>query len=521
MPLLFGLLGVGAALAVGLGPLEGIPHVQDDVAYLWQAKIFALGRAWVPAPPDAEAFGQGFILISDGRWFVKYPPGWPLLLVPGVWAGVPWLINPLCAGLTLALIYATGRRLYGANAGFWAALLGLLSPFFLFMSGSFMSHPSTMCAVAAALYCFVRLMTEEPTHPAELSRGQRFMALATGFCLSWAFISREASALGVALPFLVWGLVDGGRAAWTWLRGGAKRPQAAQRVLLYALVLLGAVPSLLVLGLVNQELLGSPFRLAQELVGSYDRLGFGPGFGPEPGGHTPALGLYNALSYGRLLAVLLFGWPPPLTFAPLLIALAAAVGRPWKAARWDLFLLGGFLGLVAIYFAWWSATAIFGPRYWYEALPFLLLLAGRGIQVLGQGVAAVRGRHAAVPTRSGRAGWLVPGVVSGLLIVFNLAQVLPGQWRAYTGYNDVSADSLRRVAAAHLDPALVFVALHPAYPRRDFGKVFFANDPLLRGPVVYARDLGPDHNRALLAAFPGRSPYYLPLSGPPQPGIGP
>jgi hypothetical protein len=115
----------------------------------------------------------------------------------------------------------------------------------------------------------------------------------------------------------------------------------------------------------------------------------------------------------------------------------------------------------------------------------------------------------------------VPGAVIGILILFNLAQVLPGQWRAYTGYNDVSADSLQRVAAARLDRALVFVALQPAYPRRDFGKVFFANDPLLRGPVVYARDLGPDHNRALLAAFPDRSPYYLPLTGPVQPGVGP
>jgi hypothetical protein len=521
MPLLFGLLGVGATLAVGLGPLEGIPHVQDDVAYLWQAKIFALGRAWVPAPPDAEAFGQGFILISDGRWFVKYPPGWPLLLVPGVWAGVPWLINPLCAGLSLALIYATGRRLSGPGTGFWAATLGLLSPFFLFMSGSFMSHPSTLCAVAAALYCFVRLMTEDPPQPAELSRRQRFLALATGFCLSWAFISREATAAGVALPFVIWGLLDGGRAAWTGLRGGAARQQAAARVLLYGLVLLGTVPPLLVLGAVNQELLGDPFRLAQELVGSYDRLGFGPGFGPEAGGHTPALGLYNALSYGRLLALGLFGWPPPLTFAPLLLALAAALGRPWRAARWDLFLLGGFLGLVAIYFAWWSATGIFGPRYWYEALPFLLLLAGRGIDWLGQGVATVLGRRPTPEGGLGRAGWLVPGALIGILILFNLAQVLPGQWRAYTGYNDVSADSLHRVTAARLDRALVFVALQPAYPRRDFGKVFFANDPLLRGAVVYARDLGPDHNRALLAAFPDRSPYYLPLTGPVQPGVGP
>jgi hypothetical protein len=38
--------------------------------------------------------------------------------------------------------------------------------------------------------------------------------------------------------------------------------------------------------------------------------------------------------------------------------------------------------------------------------------------------------------------------------------------------------------------------------------------------VVYARDLGADANRALLPAFPDRAPYYLPLTGPVEPGVG-
>jgi hypothetical protein len=108
-----------------------------------------------------------------------------------------------------------------------------------------------------------------------------------------------------------------------------------------------------------------------------------------------------------------------------------------------------------------------------------------------------------------------------LLIVFNLAQVMPGQVRAYTGYNDVDASALQRVEAAHLDHAVVFVALNPAFPRRDYGKVFFANDPLLRGPVVYVRDVGAGGNASLLPSFPDRRPYYLPLDGPLQPGTRP
>ncbi len=526
----FGLAGLVAAAAICLGPLQGIPHVQDDVAYVWQAKIFALARAAVPAPPRPYFFEQGFILITDGRWFTKYPPGWPLLLVPGVWAGIPWSINPLCAGGTLALVYATGRRLYGPAAGFWAALLGLTSPFLLFMAGSFMSHTSTMFALMAAVYCFVWLKTVPPPPAAArrflgLDWRTALLSLGTGFGLSWAFISREATALGVALPFFVWSLIDiaGGVRAWRRARraapGGTR--QLIARVAPYALMVAGALPPLVVLGVVNQALLGSPFKLAQELVGSYDRLGFGPGFGPEPAGHTPALGLYNALVYLRTLQGDLFGWPPTLALAPLLIALVGTVGSRWRQARWDLFLLGGFLGLVAIYFAWWSSTTIYGARYWYEGLPFLLLLSGRGVQLLGRGAGVLLGRAGSGRRRASWAALAPTALAVGLLVVFNLAQVMPGQVRAYTGYNDVDASALQRVEAAHLDHAVVFVALNPAFPRRDYGKVFFANDPLLRGPVIYARDVGGGGNAALMPSFPDRQPYYLPLDGPLQPGTGP
>jgi hypothetical protein len=35
------------------------------------------------------------------------------------------------------------------------------------------------------------------------------------------------------------------------------------------------------------------------------------------------------------------------------------------------------------------------------------------------------------------------------------------------------------------------------------------------------RDLGAEANRYLTTKFPDRTPYWLPLDGPPQPGIGP
>ena len=47
------------------------------------------------------------------------------------------------------------------------------------------------------------------------------------------------------------------------------------------------------------------------------------------------------------------------------------------------------------------------------------------------------------------------------------------------------------------------------------------DDPLLQGDRIYARDLGPARNRGLAGLFPARISYWLPLDGPPQPGVGP
>ena len=98
----------------------------------------------------------------------------------------------ICAGGSLGLIYATGRRIYGAAAGFWAATFGLLSPFLRFMSGSYMSHTATMLCVAAALYCFQRPSVSNTS----------VWPLATGFSPRWALISRPAAA--ACITSLAW-----------------------------------------------------------------------------------------------------------------------------------------------------------------------------------------------------------------------------------------------------------------------------------------------------------------------------
>ena len=128
-----GLCGVVAASWVASDVLERIPHVQDSVSYLFQAETMALGRLSVPMPAVPEAFEHEFILMRDGAWYGKYPPGHPVFLALGVLAGFPWMVSPIAAGLTLVLLYFLGRKLFGSGTALLATLLLLISPFFLFM----------------------------------------------------------------------------------------------------------------------------------------------------------------------------------------------------------------------------------------------------------------------------------------------------------------------------------------------------------------------------------------------------
>ncbi|HET9495691.1 MAG TPA: hypothetical protein VFR15_15780, partial [Chloroflexia bacterium] len=183
----------------------------------------------------------------------------------------------------------------------------------------------------------------------------------------------------------------------------------------------------------------------------------------------------------------------------------------WDALLW---LSGG--GLVLAYFAWWSSTTIYGPRYWYEAMPFFLLVAGRGLDLLGRVSARVAGA-----AWRGRARWAVPGAIFAVFTLYTLTQNIPWQASTYRYYNDITPDALSRAEGAGLTGALVFVELHPSRRNRDYGKAFFANSPLLDGPAVYVRDLGRDANAYLASLHPDRTAYWLPLEGPPVPGVGP
>ena len=146
------------------------------------------------------------------------------------------------------------------------------------------------------------------------------------------------------------------------------------------------------------------------------------------------------------------------------------------------------------YFFWWADGVMYGPRFYAEAMPFLVMLTARGFAMLGE-LGGLLG-HASSARRSGQPG----GHRSGSLPA--------GSAAAPHGYNYVSAASVDAVARANIHNAVVFTDPGPPAEWWNYGMVFSANSPLLDGDVLYARDLGAEDQR-LMALYPDRRFYRL------------
>src|SRR5262245_12890905 len=131
-----------------------MPHVVDETAYLFQARLLASGRTHVdtPAIPEAFQFGSSpFLVDYDGHWASFYPFGQPIVLAAGELFGAAWIIPPLLGALSVLVIFLLGRGLYNWQSGLIAAALMAFSPFVLMQASSYMSHTTASVYLLVAL----------------------------------------------------------------------------------------------------------------------------------------------------------------------------------------------------------------------------------------------------------------------------------------------------------------------------------------------------------------------------------
>ncbi|HEX2695699.1 MAG TPA: glycosyltransferase family 39 protein [Acidobacteriota bacterium] len=437
------------------------PRIDDEVSALFQARIFAAGALTLPLPPKARFFELFGVLggkAACGHWCTMYTPGWPLLLVPGVLAGMPWMIDPVLGGLLVVMIAVLGTTLFGLRIGRTAGLFALSSPFLATLAASHMTHTATALFLVVLMWAMIRL----------LSTGRALFGAIAGTAWSMAFLCRPFTAV-VAGAAIVIVAVLRPRRAW-----------AARLGLASALVL--ALAGVAAVAAWQYETTGNPLRSGYDAeLGQRGLLGFGSHFT-----------LAAAWEYtGRRIQVVneqLLGWPAPALWLVMLpFLLVRARGK-------EVWLLAPLAALLAGYAFYWYFEWEIPGRYVFEALPMLLILVARGMEALGGAEARLR--------RAGRPLGSAILLTSGIL--FSLTAGFQAQFSRFgPDYWDVENTLPHIMEEFRIHRALVFIGGNGYYTTG-----FMRNRLDLQGDIVFARDLGGPVDRRLMAIYPGRHYYF-------------
>jgi hypothetical protein len=444
---------------------EHIPHIQDSIGQVFHGKIFAIGKLTVPSHKYREFFDFTH-MINDGKWYSEYPPAHSFLMMFGVMLDMPWIINPLMGSLSIITFYFVGKEIYDERTGRLAALLGLFSPFIIFMSSEFMSHGSALLFISLFVLFFART----------IKRGKFYHPLISGSSLGMALNGRPMTALAICVPFAIYSVV-------LLIKGFGKY------ILRLSVIFITVSAFVGILLLFNYLTTGDPL-----LFGYVVKHGEGhkPGFGHSGWGqpHTPSKGLRQNLNNLNALNKYLFEWPIPCLFFAFL--LFASMTRD----KWDHLLMSSFWALSIAYFFYWFQDWCFGPRFMYESSVMAILLTSRGILRTPALVNDTFGLK--TPPNRIRAAVGAAVIICTLIgLSFNIRPLV----KVYSSdYWRVNASVFKAVKKSKIENAIVFV-------RSYYGSVFVGNSPMFDGDVIYVRDLGVK-NRLMMEYYPNRR-YYI------------
>ncbi|HJU90482.1 MAG TPA: hypothetical protein VJ672_13925, partial [Gemmatimonadaceae bacterium] len=147
-------VGVATALVVWWvwGSLAQLAVVQDEAAYVLQARIFASGQ-WAAPPRPLPGFFEQMAVFGEPLLVPKYPPGHALVLVPGIWLGLPGLGSVVLSGVAGAMVFALARRLAGPWVAILTWLIWLTAPGNLQWRASYLSQMTTSAAWLVGWWC--------------------------------------------------------------------------------------------------------------------------------------------------------------------------------------------------------------------------------------------------------------------------------------------------------------------------------------------------------------------------------
>ncbi|MBN1267370.1 MAG: hypothetical protein JXA25_17900 [Anaerolineales bacterium] len=482
-------LAILAAAGIALFVYRQTPHIEDEFAYLWQAKTMAQGKLSLPSPVEPKSQLVPFVIDYEGQRFGKYPPGWPALLSLGARLGLAGWVNPLLTGVAIWLMYRLGSRVKNERLGLLASLLLLSSPMFLLLAGSLMAHLWSLVLVLVFCLAWFGLFLDGGF--SEAGSVHTMQIAAAGCCLGLLAVTRPLTAVGVALPFFIHGLT-------LLIRGSRTERQAVLLIGLQAAIFC------LILPLWQAALTGDPRQNLYTLWWPYDRYGFGAGVGVTESGHSLRLAWMNIRISLKSGAKDLFGW---FSFSWILMPFGLLA---YRRNRKQWLLLGSTANLILVYGGYWVGSWLYGPRYYFEGIPAACILTAAGVEWLaGWGIQA-QGKWQ--PARR----WLAAGLLA-VLTGINVFGYLPARLLEAGSINGMSADNGWLLEELDSDPALVFIETRDSW--WEYGLYVPLAPPFSKRPLQAALDRGMAANQLVIEGYPGWRVYHVDLSSTLLPGV--
>jgi len=332
----------------------------DEHSYLMQAHQFAAGKLKYPYPGDHlhdYVWHRLSMVICDSEhgWFSRYPPGHALWLVPGVIINAPFVMPMAAAFISLCFLAGTARRL-GISRPLILFLFAV-SPFFLFIHATLLSHTTAFTAACAMLYGYVRWH----------SGGVYGWAAFSGLSWSYLYLTRPFTAFLIGVFF--------GLHAVVTLLVRRRNKDVWIGVACFA----GCAGVGIVLNMIyNYIMLGNPFTPPYLFYNPKETLGFGA----DAMDHTIEKARQHFYDNVILWDHWMWGLPAGTLLLFLLLVLIG-----WSWVWTPIFLLIFIAFWTGYYFFHYPGPHEIGPGYYFEALPFAMLAAALGFQrLIGGGI---------------------------------------------------------------------------------------------------------------------------------------
>lgn len=480
-----------------------LPRVQDEMAYVLQAEIFARWRWALPSPPLPVFWEQPHVLVEPVL-ASKYFPGHSLVLTLGAligWLPLMPLVLGACSGV---LLFVLARRVASGAVAILAWTTWLFMPIVLYFGPSYFSESTTTFCWLAGWYALLQWRATRRTG--------WFVAVAV--FTGWCAITRPLTAVAYAIPLAAVVLRDAVR--------GARWRQAAI-AFAAGCVVIGILP------LWSARTTGDwrvmPHTLYTRMYMPYDVPGFGFTSTPPSRHITPEVEQLNR-EYGsshvrhtvtrlpvilgeraEYLSVGLWGSSVGIlmVFALLgLLTLNATTALPVITS----------VSLVLTYLLY--AHPASWTLYYFESSPAFAYVTAAGMAWAASLIGRPRGaaNDATFNWRSPR--W-TRAVVTGSMVL-----ILPGlvMLKTFRGQHIVDRRFLSRfaeqVGAVPATRAILFVRQSPEHS----GHVTYVRNvaDLANERIWVVYDRGDAENARLLALAPGRTAYfYDELVGRPAP----